>query len=186
MEYLNTLNHSIKRDMIAIQIRFFKIYGYIFVRPRRYLFGNMGWNSDLRPLPVKHEYFGWRLPNWHWWILYKTVFRFFKWLYWDGCIRVSRWEKRWFKGRTNLYGIIRRIGATTAGCAIMGGECYHCAFPGGSPVELSDPDGEYGEEYFELTDSGTSSTPEGVDHWFRGITTCPRCGYKQEYGDGSL
>ncbi|MCK5616291.1 hypothetical protein KAR91_81265 [Candidatus Pacearchaeota archaeon] len=174
------------------KIMFFKIYGWIFVRPRRWLFWHMVWSDRLSWKIERNYYYDgrWKWPNLHWWILRQIIFEPLKWLYWDGWRIFEKWEDkgggtRWPKGRL-LARIAKRIGQTTAGCAISGGECFHCAFPGGDPLELSDPEGEYGEEYFELTDSGSTATMDGTDHWFRGITTCPRCGYKQEYGDSSL
>jgi len=38
----------------------------------------------------------------------------------------------------------------------------------------------------ELEEAWTEGTQEGTDHRFRGITTCPKCGFKAEYEDGSL
>lgn len=163
----------------------FKIYGYIFVRPRRWFFRKMFGGSYLRILPKREDYFGWRMPNIHWWILYRTIFRLFKWMYWDAWRKLCTYENGWLKHKPFIAKIIHRVGSTTAGFAISGGECFHCSSVDGNPVYLSDPDYENGE-YFELTESGVSSTQEGTDHWFKGITTCPRCGYKQEYGDGSL
>lgn len=166
--------------------KFYKIYGYIFVRPRRIFFWKMiaKGSFGLRLIPKRDEFWGWRFPNLHWWILYHTVFKFFKWLYWDAWGKLCTYSKGGLSHKPLIARIIHRIGQTTAGMAISGGECFHCAFSGGDPVDLSEEDFEDGK-YFELTDSGTSYTQDGTDYWFKGITTCPRCGFKQEYNDGT-
>ena len=161
-----------------ILTKLFRIYGYIFVRPRRYLFSQMCWNSELRVLLTKDDYFGWRFPNIHWWILYKTVFKFCKWLNWDAWRPVCRLEKKIFEHRLIISRIIQRIGA------ISGFECYHCGSPRGCQVELSDPDCENGK-YFKLEKTWEVFTGEYTDYRFSGTTTCPRCGYQQYYEDGS-
>ena len=161
---------------------FYVVFGWLIVRPIRYLFVRMiAASCGVRWLPVRHEYFGWRMPNIHWWILYKTLFKFFKWLDWEAW----RYFCDWTGGYRRSYPLIARavhwLGSTTAGFAISGGRCFHCGSEEGDPMELSD-----GESHFELTDSGAAPTMDGTDYWFRGITTCPKCGYKDEYSDGSL
>jgi len=173
------------------KIMFFKIYGWILVRPRRWLFHKMVWSDRLDMRIEKNYYYrdNWfqriKWPNLHWWVLRQIIFEPLKWLYWDGW-RLFDKKKNGVPQWTLPARIAKRIGQTTAGCAISGGECYHCGWERGDPLELSDPEGEFGEDYFELTDSGVTSTQDGTDHWFKGITTCPRCCYQQEYGDSSL
>ena len=158
------------------------LYGWLIVRPRRWFFGNMGRAAYIRWLPTK-EWYGWRWPNVHWHILYLTIFRFCKWLYWDGWRPFAVWGPRMLERHTWLSFAIKALGRTTAGAHLMDVECYHCGSPEGSQVDLADD--ETGMTFI-LTNSGVSSTPEGVDHWFEGITICPKCGYRDNYGDGSL
>ena len=159
------------------------LLGFLLVRPRRYVFHKMVCATVPRWLPEKHDYMGWLYPNIHWWVLDQTVFRFFKWLYWDG------WRPfcDWTGGSRQTYPLIARalhkIGQTTAGFAICGGECYHCGSSGGDPVTLS---GDETGEVFRLEGTGSYPTPDGTDHRFWGTTICPSCGYEQRYEDGSL
>jgi hypothetical protein len=161
----------------------YKIYGWLIIRPIRYFFSNMicaaygprWWFEKCEWEPGTYYW-----PNVHWWLLYKTVFRFFRWVYYEGWRHLCQWDR----GRLTyplVAKIIHRIGQTTAGYAIGGGQCYHCGSPEGCQVELSDSD-----KYFQLTDSWTEGTQEGTDYRFKGITTCPKCGYQAEYEDGSL
>lgn len=79
--------------------------------------------------------------------------------------------------------VIKRIGATTAGFTILGGECFHCASPDGDQVELSQD--ETGK-VFKLERTWESYSQDGTDYRFCGTTICPRCGYRSYYEDGSL
>ncbi len=164
-------------------IRYF--YGWLFIRPRRWVFNKMGWASTgLRWKPEKDWNNKWIWPNPHWWILYKTVYKFCKWLEWDGWRPFAVWGEHRLKKHTFISKFLKWIGETTTGYYYR--ECYHCAAKGCAPVELSNGEPE-NEDYFILKDSGSSYIPgEGTDHWFHGITICPKCGYRQEYGDGSL
>lgn len=163
---------------------FWKIYGHIIISPIRYLFGKMLCNCYLR-LKFEKRFFddGYLWPNIHWWILYKTVFKFFKWLYWDGW----RYFCKWGDGRRQSYPffarILHKIGQTTAGFAIGGGECPHCAHDIGCQTELSYD--ETGKTY-RLIKTWTVSTPDGTDYCSLGVTTCPVCGFEAEYEDSSL
>lgn len=160
------------------------ILGWIFVRPRRWLFWKMICNAYLRILPQKKEYeFGWRLPNLHWWILYITVFKFCKWLNYDAWRKFCTYKNGWLDKKPLIAKIIHRIGETTAGYAIHGGECYHCGSEAGDQVTLSDD--ETGE-FFKLERTWSVGTMDGTDHRFCGTTICPKCGYKEYYEDGSL
>lgn len=164
--------------------RFFKIYGWVVIRPIRWFFWKMSFNTSLRILPTRDEIWNrWRMPNVHWWALYKTIFKFCKWLYWDAWRVFCDWTGGFRRTYPLIARIIHNIGATTAGYAICGGQCYHCGSSKGNPVWLSDD--ETGET-FELQDTWTVSTMDGTDYRFRGITICPVCGYRQEYEDGSL
>jgi hypothetical protein len=121
-------------------------------------------------------------PNIHWWILYKTVFKFFKWLNYDAWRPFCKW------GRIRLTfpliaRIIQRIGQTTAGYAISGGECFHCSSEKGAPVDLSND--ETGIKFI-LEREWSEGTENGTDYRFCGTTICPVCGYKRYYEDGSL
>ncbi len=161
----------------------FKVMGYIFVRPIRYLFHRMICAScGTRWMPEKHEFFGWQYPNFHWRLLYLTVFKFFKWLSWDAWRPFCDWTGGMRRDFPWYARAIKWLGDSTAGMAISGGRCFHCNYVDGDPVDLSEED----SEYFELIETGTEGTPDGTDHWFRGITTCPRCGWKPEHSDGSL
>lgn len=122
-------------------------------------------------------------PNLHWVIAYHTVFAFFKWLHWDGWRLLCRWGPRSRETFPWYARLVRKIGQTTAGAAISGGECYHCASDEGDPMDLCDD--ETGTTFI-FQASGTSQTMDGTDHWFRGTTICPKCGYRQEYSSSSL
>lgn len=163
--------------------KFRYLLSWIFVRPRRWLFLNMVYSSTLRLLPRHDEYFGWIWPNLHWWILYKTVFRFFKWLHWDAWRRFCKWGDRGLIRKTFLARAVQRIGQTTAGYAIGGGECFHCGSEDGCQVELAND--ETGT-VFILGRAWSVGTQDGTDHRFCGTTICPKCGYESYYEDGSL
>lgn len=157
---------------------------WVLVRPRRWLFHRMVWASTVRWVP-RRAYSGGPIswPNPHWWILYLTVFRAFRWLQWRGWRLLVKVDDRGCYGKIPWYArAVRRIGETTAGCATGGGECWHCASKDGDPVHLSED--ETGET-FELLDSGPTWSDWGTGGWFRGITTCPRCGFRREYSDSS-
>lgn len=160
----------------------FYIYGWIFVRPRRWLFGRMLLGSfGLRLMPEKRCY-GWSYPNLHWWILYHTIFNFFCWLYWDAWRPFCKWDGVLIH-KPLIAKIIHRIGATTAGFAINGFECFHCGCPEGCQVELSNDESG---QFFKLKDKWSVVTINGTDHRFSGTTICPKCGYQGYYEDGSL
>ena len=163
------------------------IYGWVFVRPRRWFFWKMiaRGSFGLRWLPKYDECWErWELPNLHWWILYWTVFKLCKWMEWDGWRPFCQWQENgWIKHRPLIAKIIQRIGETTAGYAISGGECYHCASKKGCRVTLSSD--ETGTEFI-LERSWTVGTEDGTDYRFCGTTICPVCGYKHYYEDGSL
>lgn len=162
---------------------FFCIYGWIVIRPIRWLFWKMACNTSLRLLPERDWDNRWRLPNIHWWILYKTVFKFFKWIYYDAWRPFCDWTGGYRRSYPLIARIIHTIGKTTAGFTISGGQCYHCGSEEGCPVDLSCDDTG---KYFKLLETWKVSTMDGVDYRFRGITICPKCGYEEEYEDGSL
>jgi len=160
----------------------FKIYGWIIIRPIRWFFWKMIINTSLRLVPKK-DFDKWRLPNLHWWLLYKTIFKFFKWLYYEAWRPFCKWSNGWRQTYPLPAKIIHRIGETTAGFAISGGQCYHCGSKSGDPVNLSMDDTG---QHFKLLKTWSVGTPDGTDYRFYGITICPRCGYESEYEDGSL
>ena len=159
---------------------FWYAYGWVFVRPRRWLFWKMVAASHLR-IWFKKEPWGWYYPNIHWWLLYKTAFEFFSWLNREAWRPFCDWTGGYRRTFPWYARAINRIGATTAGFACHGGECFHCASIEGDQIKLIDS-----EKTFECTGSGSYGTQEGTDHRFWGITTCPVCGYQDEYEDGSL
>lgn len=169
---------------IVRRIRY--ISGWCFVRPRRWLFWRMIGETELRWKWVRQE-FGdesyWQCPNFHWWIAYRTIFKFFKWLYWDGWRPLCKWGERTRLTYPWYARAVHKLGQTTAGFAICGGECFHCASDDGDPVALSDDDTG---TTFRLEETWTVGTQNGTDHRFRGTTICPACGYESEYEDGSL
>jgi len=160
-------------------------YGWIFVRPRRWFFGRMlGRGSfGLRLLPKREEYWGWRWPNLHWWLLYKTIFNFCSWLSWDGWRPFCDWTGGYRRTFPWIARMIKRLGETTAGVHCHGCECWHCGAEDCDQCTLSDD--ETGTTFI-LEETWTEGTQEGTDHRFRGITICPKCGYRAEYQDGSL
>jgi hypothetical protein len=157
--------------------------GYLFVRPRRWFFHKLICNCYPHWLPRKDDYCGWRMPNIHWWLLYRTAFKFCKWLHYDAWRPFCDWTGGWRRSFPWPARLIKRIGDTTAGYAISGGECYHCGSPEGNQVDLSDD--ETGT-VFKLESTWSVGTQEGTDHRFCGTTICPMCGYEAYYEDGSL
>lgn len=158
------------------------VYGWIFVRPRRWLFWKMVWATSPRWIPKKEQFLGWQWPNIHWWILYITVFRFCSWLHWEAWRHFCKWDKIRLTYPL-IARIIHRIGQTTAGYATGGGECFHCSSKKGCQVDLSDD--ETGTNFI-LEKTWTCATQEGTDYRFCGTTICPVCGHKAYYEDGSL
>lgn len=159
------------------------ILSWIFVRPRRWVFGKMLWNSELNIWFKRRWDDSWKPPNIHWFILNKTVLRFFRWLNDDAWRKFCTWENGWLSHKTLIAKIIHRIGQTTAGERIHGMECYHCGSPEGCQVELSQD--ETGKHFVDV-ESWSVGTMDGTDHRFSGTTICPKCGYKRYYEDGSL
>ena len=157
--------------------------GWIFIRPRRWLFSNMVYNCYLRILPRHVSYLGWSMPNIHWWLLYKTVFQFFHWLQYDARDKLCVWKDGMLWHEPWYARACRRVGGTTSGYAIGGGECYQCGSEDGSQVRLSN---DKTGTTFILEDTWTTSSENGTDHRFCGTTICPKCGYRKYYEDGSL
>jgi hypothetical protein len=172
---------------------------FITVRPRRWFFrkciseGSFG----AQWLPIRREEWDnynprkdrprteWEMivwPNIHWVLAYRTIFKFFKWLNYDAWRPLCKWD-RVRKTYPWYARLVHRIGQTTAGCAISGGECWHCASEEGCPVELSND--ETGKTFI-LERIWSSATMDGTDHRFCGKTICPKCGYEAYYEDGSL
>ena len=175
-----------KRRPLGVSVkRFVRWYlGWILVRPRRWMFWKMaGTAYGPRWFFKKDEYFGWQWPNFYWWFLYKTVFNFCKWLHYDAWRPFCDWSGGYRRTYPLIARVIHKVGSTTAGYAISGGECYHCGAEGGCQVDLSED--ETGET-FKLIDTWTECTQDGTDYRFKGITICPVCGYESEYEDGSL
>lgn len=146
------------------------IRGFIIIKPIRYLFWKMITNTEPR------------LLNIHWWLLYETVFKFFKWVYWDAWRMFCNWEGGWRRTYPLTARMIHSIGKITAGYAICGGGCYHCGSEYGDPVLLSEEE----SENCKIIETGVSATQNGTDYWFIAETICPMCGYKDEHRDGSL
>lgn len=157
----------------------FYIYGWILVRPRRWFFWKMICANRLQ-LKFKRNFFGMEYPNIHWWLLYISIFKVCRWMYWDAWKKFCKYENGWLVEKPLIARIIHRIGSTTAGMAISGGECYHCGSIEGDQYHLNES-----KDSFELTDSGECFNGDYVSHWFTGITTCPVCGYRKSYGDSS-
>lgn len=98
--------------------------------------------------------------------------------------KLCTYKNGWLNKKPLIAKIIHRIGSTTAGFAISGGECFHCASVNGCQVDLSED--ETGTTFI-LKDSWSSYCGEvGTDHRFSGTTICPDCGYEEYYEDGSL
>jgi hypothetical protein len=159
------------------------LLGWLLVRPRRWLFANMVFNCYLRLWPRHDSYLGWSLPNLHWWLLYKTVFRFCSWLQWGARDKLCVWKDGRLSHEPWYARALRRIGKTTAGYAVSGGECYHCASEAGCQVELSSD--ETGTTFI-LERQWTTASECGTDYRFSGTTICPKCGHRQYFEDGSL
>lgn len=145
-------------------------YGWIFVRPRRWLFWKMiaKGSFGIRWIPEKSEYWTpeldefyekYRWPNLHWWLLYKTIFKFCKWLHYDGWRPFCDWTGGHRRSFPWIARAIKRIGDTTSGYAIGGGECPHCASTEGSQGELSED--ETGTTFI-LEESWSVGTQDGT------------------------
>jgi hypothetical protein len=173
-------------NLLPIRARY--CVSFVTVRPIRKLFFKMIINSDLRLLPEKCEWGNsWRLPNVHWWLLYKTVFKFFKWVHYDGwrpfCTRTG--------GRRQTFLPIARfvkwLGDSTAGYAISGGRCFHCNHEDGCQLSISDcVDARGYSPFVRNVETWTVGTMDGTDYRFSCTTVCPKCGYKSYFEDGSL
>lgn len=167
------------------KVRLRWIAGWVFVRPIRWLFHRMTGGCYLQKWPTKAFDGHWCMPNYHWWLLYCTVFRFFNWLSDDAWRPFCAWSGP--GGSRSSFPlsarIIHKIGRTTAGYAISGGACFHCASEDGDPVELSED--ETGRT-FRLEKSWSVATMDGTDYRFCGTTVCPACAYESHYEDGSL
>lgn len=148
--------------MKALRRKIRYIYGWIFVRPRRWFFHRM-----VCEIPSR-----WRCFNIHWWILYKTVFRLFSWMYWSGG-SIFATQKKGFLIRKSLLGrILERIGETTVGYEITGcSECFHCGSLSGSQIELAST----------LNARLEGFILGGTNYQFWGIMVCPACGFKNSY-----
>lgn len=157
------------------------IYGWIFVRPRRWFFKNLLWNHSLRLWPKKEgDYWCW--PNLHWVVLYRLLWPFFKWLYYEAWRSFCKWENGFRSSYPWIARLIHWIGRTTVGNHISCVECWHCGFEVGNQVDLADD--ESGTTFI-LKDSGSFGTQDGTCYWFNGITICPICGYKSYYEDSN-
>ena len=163
---------------------FYYIMGFIFIRPIRYAFWQMVCATSPRWW-FKRGYECWYLPNIHWYILYITVFRLCAYLYWDGWRHFAHYHPQHnYLQFISLPGaILKRIGTITAGGAISGGQCYHCASEYGNPVYLADDEEN---QTFILEKTWSIGTMDGTDHRFSGTTICPICGFRNYYEDGSL
>jgi hypothetical protein len=156
------------------------LYGWMFIRPLRWMSRQSVRGSFGLRLKPEKSWDGWRGPNLHLWLWYKTYGKFFLWM--EG----YAWRNfcDWTGGSRRTYPLIARVihkVGRTMSYGLRGGECFHCASEAGDQVELAS-----GDEHFKCIDSWTCSTQDGTDHRFRGITTCPRCGHQAEYEDGSL
>lgn len=164
----------------------FYLYGWLFVRPRRWFFWQMiaHGSHELRFIPKYDDCWErWQLPNIHWWLLRHTIFDFCKWLHYDAWRPFCDWTGGYRGSFPWIARAIKRIGDTTAGYAISGGECPHCASPKGDQLYLSE---DITGTTFILQKTWTVGTQEGTDHRFCGSTICPACGYKAYFEDGSL
>lgn len=173
-----------QRDGAERFIRF--AMGWIFVRPRRWFFSRMVMRGShvIQWLPMRDDCWNcWILPNIHWWMLDRTIFQFFKWLHYEAWRPFCDWTGGYRRTMPWIARAIKRIGDTTAGYAIHGGECFHCGHPEGCQVELSE-DGT--GVFFKLEKTWVEGTQNGTDYRFRGKTICPMCGYGATYEDGSL
>lgn len=162
-----------------IKRRLIYIYGWMFVRPRRFVVRKIAFPGSICVLP-RRECGIWFWPNVHWFILHKTIWPLLSWLYWDGW----RWFCKWEDGYRSTYPLMARfvrwIGRTTAGvCISPCQECFHCGFEAGNQVDLSTGTN------FILEDSGESYSENGTSYWFRGTTICPVCGYTDSYEDST-
>jgi len=173
-------------DYLLIKARFY--LSFLTVRPIRWFFWKMiaKGSFGIRLKPEKHEFFGcWQLPNVHWVILYKTVFKFFCWLYYEAWRPFCDWTGGWRQSYPPIARFIHWIGASTAGYAVSGSRCYHCNSEEGCQTHICD---EYENNPFLISRVKTWSqaTMDGTDYRFSCTTKCPKCGYKSTYEDGSL
>ena len=167
-----------------VRIRF--IVSYLTTRPVRYVFSRMIRSSQLRILPTKHEWLGWQGTNLHWWCLYKTVFKFCKWLNYDAWRHFCDWSTGCRNSYPGIARLIHWFGKSTAGYAIGGGRCFHCNDERGDPINISQYDGDNPKSLLvSNVETWTEATMDGTDYRFSCITKCPCCGYKSQFSDGS-
>lgn len=167
----------------------YQIRGWVLIRPLRVLSracvkGSFGLRLKIRRnefyIPGYNGRYEW--PNLHYWLLYKTVGKFSTWLYFNGWRFLCDWTGGYRRTYPLPARILHKIGQTLS-YGFYGNECFHCAADEGDPGNISE---EPNSIYFELTESGSNATEDGTDHWYRGITTCPKCGYKDTFSDSSL
>lgn len=175
-------DYTLKKSSPAA-MRFNRLVGWALYRPVRWFFWKMICNCTLRFKIERCEvgYMPTRYPNLHWWLLYKTVFKFFKWLNYYAWRVFCNWGGGYRRTFPPVARFVMWLGAVTAGSVISGGRCRHCGHADGDPVTLSEDEGEF----FKLSDSGSYGTQDGTTHWFKGVCTCPRCGAETEYGDSN-
>lgn len=171
---------------IAIRARY--TVSFVTVRPVRKLFWKMIINTELRLLPKKREWDdSWRWPNVHWWLLYKTVFKFFKWLHYDGWRPFCDWTGGSRQTFPPIARFVKWFGDSTAGYAISGYRCHQCNSEQGCQMNICDETDASGYSPFVRdVKTWTESTMDGTDYRFSCTTVCPKCGFKSKYEDGSL
>lgn len=173
----------------GVKMASWRAFGYVVIRPiRRVMWWAARGSFGLRLIPKRQGWLPWwhldewRFPNPHFWFLYRTIGKLATWMKWDAWRPFCDWTGGWRRTFPWYARLIHRVGNSLS-YAFHGGECYHCASEDGDPVWLADDDTG---KTFRLIETWTSATEDGTDHRFRGITTCPRCGYQREYEDGSL
>lgn len=172
-------------NFLAIRARYY--LSFLTVRPVRWFFRKMISASYLRAFPEKSEWQGWRMPNVHWWLLYKTVFKFFVWVNYKAWRPFCNWKGGYSRSFPLIARVIKWCGESTAGYAISGYRCYHCNSEDGCQVDISEMQDRSGySPYVRNLKTWSVSTMDGTDHCFSCITVCPKCGYKRHYEDGSL
>ncbi len=170
---------------LLIKLRY--LISFVTVRPVRYAFRQMICSTQLRVLPVKHEWLGRRGSNLHWWCLYKTVFKFSKWLYYDAWRVFCDWTGGSRQSYPPIARLIHWIGKSTAGFAISGGRCFHCNAETGDQIDIVQYDEDNPKSLLVSNiQTWTEATMDGTDYRYSCVTKCPCCGYKSEFSDGSL
>lgn len=161
-------------------------YGWLFIRPLRWVSRKcMVGTCEIQWLPREAEYpiygkYDW--PNFHCVALEKTWGRFCHWLDDEAWQFFNKGKWKYHSELPALSRLCLWLAQTGYWHCITNHRCYHCNSDNCDVYSLAEDD----SPHLEVTKQFTEYTPNGADHRTEGVTTCPKCGLKQEYDEGSL